>query len=34
MILHLDGDIEHLWAGGLPVGVFDGANYDAQSFRL
>jgi anti-sigma regulatory factor (Ser/Thr protein kinase) len=34
IVLHADGEIEHLKPGGLPVGMFPDASYDSQRFRL
>ena len=34
MILHPNGEIEDLAAGGLPVGMFEIVDYDTQTFRL
>ena len=34
MIVRSDGRVESLAAGGLPVGMFDDADYDTQGFQL
>jgi sigma-B regulation protein RsbU (phosphoserine phosphatase) len=34
LILHPNGDIEHLQSGGLPVGMFDAVEYTSQPFNL
>ena len=34
LLLHADGDIEFLPGGGLPVGMFDTAEYSTQNFAL
>jgi sigma-B regulation protein RsbU (phosphoserine phosphatase) len=34
MIVRADGSVDSLAAGGLPVGMFEGAEYDTQSFEL
>ncbi|MCF7982770.1 MAG: SpoIIE family protein phosphatase [Thiohalocapsa sp.] len=34
MLLRSDGSVESLTAGGLPVGMFEAAQYEAQRFRL
>ena len=34
MILHPNGEIEHLQSGGLPVGMFETVEYNSQAFHL